>query len=239
MRYLLLLPLLLFMPSCRTERTVLAGPKKVSMGGYNDYNPNLSGDQMASQMSATGQSQSGGGAGFNDRFSFDSGGYGKEGLNIMSDKVFGGSTNTKYQKDFTQTKDYLTKRYGTTKEFGTRENSAGNARSWLSRRSSTMDRAARETGERYSGGNRILDNTRNRESDRIVTNRSSREDGRSAFTRDFYPAKKVLDQGGDKPKLLGEGTEKQSNAVWDFIKGRPRDNPATVQEIRDLLGKKN
>ena len=102
-----------------------------------------------------------------------------------------------------------------------------------------MDRAARETGEQYAGGNRILDNTRNRESSRILPSRSSREDGRTALTRDYYPAKKVLDSGGDKPKLIGEGTEKQGNAVWNYIKGRPRDNPATVQEIRELLGKRD
>ncbi len=239
MRHLLILPLLLLLLACKTQRTVLAGPQKVSMGEYNDYNPNLSSDEMAAQMAATGQMQSHGGSGFSERFGFDSGGYGKEGLNAMSGKVFGGSTDSKQMKDFTQTRDFLTKRYGSTKDFFTKDSSLANSRSWLANRKVSGDRAAMESGSEYTGGNRILENKANQTAGRILSNRTSREDGKSAITRDFYPAKKVLDEGGDAPKMIGEGTEKQNNAVWNLIKGRSRDNPTTVQQIRDLLGKRD
>jgi hypothetical protein len=240
LRPLLLLPLLFFLPSCETERTVLAGPTKVSSGGYNDYNPNASGDQMAAQMSASGQTQTGGGSGFNERFSFDSGGYGKEGLNILSGKMFG-DTKTQDMKEFSQTKDFLTKRYGGgTRELEARENASGSERSWLGGRRARTDKTASEAGQEYAGGGRVIDGKRSREDGRTLTGRSAREENRAAYTRgDYYPAKKVMDQGGDAPKMIGEGSNKEKGSVLNLIRGRDRDNPATVQEIRDLLGKRD
>jgi hypothetical protein len=239
MRLLLLLPLLLALPSCETERTVLAGPQKVSAGGYSDYDPNASADEMAARMSATGQTQAGAGSGFNERFSFDSGGYGKEGLNIMSGKMFG-DTKTRDMKEFTQTKDFLTKRYGGgTRELEARENASGDARSWFGSRKARTDQTASESGQEFAGGSRVLDGKRSREDGRTLAERTARESTREARTRNFYPAEKVIEQGGDAPKMIGEGKNKEKGAVFDFIRGRDRDNPATVQEIRDLLGKRD
>jgi hypothetical protein len=236
MRFLFLLPLLFLLPACKTQRTVLAGPQKISAGGYNDFNPNASNEQLAAQMAATGQSQTGGGSGFNERFGFDSGGYGSEGLNAMSGKMFGGETKSKDMKDFSQTKDFLTKRYGGTKGYGTKEYSDSGTRSWLAGRRARTGSAS-EAGQEYSGGRRLLGERNYREAGRTITGRTSREASRTANTRAYYPAEKMLTGDRDEPKIIGEGSKKESHAVWELIKSRPRDNPASVQEIRDLLGK--
>jgi hypothetical protein len=110
-------------------------------------------------------------------------------------------------------------------------------KSWLGGKKARTDEAAREAGPDYYAGDRVLENKAPRGDGRIVPEKSSREDGRVAATRDFYPAKKVLDQGADAPKIIGKGDKHTNDAVSKFVKSRPRDDPATVEEIRELLGK--
>jgi hypothetical protein len=248
MRPLLLLVLGLAaaaLPACKSVRTVTAGPRVIS-DGSSDYSP-----EREAQLKAAGQQaassgimgQFGGGSAFNSRFgNRDPGGYGSDGLNAMAEKMFGGNTKTSEMKSFAQTKDFLTKRYTNTRELHQKESFTQRMSSWLGRKKALTGPTATEAGRGFYDGGRVLAEKTNVNDGRTLTNRSAHESERMASsraTKDFYPAKKVIDRGADKPKIIGEGGAESKSAVQQLIKSRPRDNPATVEEIRQLLGKTN
>lgn len=245
---LLLLACVCALPACKTTHTVLAGPANVGQN-FSDYDPRRESQNeiIAQQASATGMTdQFGGGGKFQQRFgTADPYGYiGKNpdgtnriGLNAMNEKIFGGNTKTNEMKSFAQTKDFLTRRYTNTREIGQKESFSQRMTSWFSGRKANADKLARETGHAYYDGNRVIANNANRNDGRTLPGRAFREEGRVARTSDFYPAKKVLDKGADAPPIIGEGDKKSRDAVDRLVRSRPRDNPATVEEIRQLLGK--
>ena len=240
---LLLILCLCALCSCKSTRTIVAGPRNVG-GGYNDYSPEreAQGRKAGEAAAASGVSGSfgSGGAGFNQRFgTFDPGGYGSDGLNSMSQQMYGGNTNSKDMKSFTQTRDFLAKRYSGTREFGQKTSSAQGVKSWFSNKKASAESQARESGSEYSGSSRVLANKTSSSEGRTVKGRTAREEGRTSAVKEFYPAKKVLDRGGDAPKIIGQGDKDTNESVWRLIKSRPRDNPASVEEIRALLGKSN
>ena len=155
----------------------------------------------------------------------------------MSEKMFGGNTGTQEMKSFTQTKDFLTKRYTNTRELEQKESFTQRMKSWMSGKKANVSKSARETGQEFYNGDKVLANKANYQDGRTVKARASREDGKVANTKDFYPAKKVLDGGYDAPKIIASGDKKTNDSVLRMIKSRPRDNPATVDDIRQLLGK--
>lgn len=237
---LLLLPLacIALLPACQTERTVLAGPATTSLD-INDYDPNAEAnrDTIAQKAAASGMvgSQFGGGSGWSQRFG-NANPYGY-GMNAMSEKMFGGDTQTRDMKSFTQTKDFLTKRYSNTRELGQKESTSQKLTSWLSGKKARTDQLASETGQTYRDAARTLDQKSSRFDGRTLDEKMSRESGRTARTKDFYPAKKVLDQGADKPKIISNADKGTADAVSKLVKSRSRDNPATVEDIRQLIGK--
>jgi len=250
MRLLCLLLCICTLTACQTERTVLSGPRNVG-GGASDYSPEAEAKSRAAGEAAaaggvSGQFGSGGDA-FNQRFgNFDPGGYIEKdskgnvvsfGLNSMSEKTFGGNLASRDMKSFSQTRDYLTKRYSGTRELDQKTSSSQSTMSWFSGRKAQADGAARESGAEFSGSGRRVAEKTSPSDGRVAKTGTAREDGRTASTKDFSPAKKVLDEGRDAPKIIGQGSKGQNDAVWRLIKSRPRDNPATVDEIRQLLGK--
>jgi hypothetical protein len=239
MRLLCLILCVCALTACQTERTVVAGPRNVG-GGASDYDSEnearaRAAGQAAAASGVSGQFGSGGSA-FNQRFgTFDPGGYGSDGLNAMSQQMFGGDLNSKDMKSYTQTRDFITRRFSGTRELDQKSSSSQSTMSWFSGRKANADRIARETGAEFSGsGRRVEGKTSN---GRVAGTKTAREDGRSAQTKDYYPASKAVDEGRDAPKMIGQGSKAQNDAVWRLIKSRPRDNPATVDEIRQLLGK--
>jgi hypothetical protein len=257
MRLLSLLLCIFMLGACKSTRTVVAGPQNVE-AGRSDYSPEKEEQTRAAGAAAAsggvvGQFGSGGDT-FNKRFgSFDPGGYIQTkqdprdpkksvtvyGLNHMSEKNFGGNLNSKDMKSFTQTRDFLTRRYAGTRELYQKGSSAQGVKSWFANRKANVDRQASESGTEFSGNSRMVATKTSSSDGRTVNTRDARESGRTVQTRDFYPAKKVLDRGGDAPKIIGEGDKETNASVWRLIKSRPRDNPATVEEIRALLGKTN
>lgn len=247
--FLLLLLCVAALPACKTTRTVLAGPQNPEKQ-VNDYNPqkeaaDFAAGQKAAAMGMTG-TQFGGGSGWSERFgNADPYGYNRTdekgnvilGLNALSEKVYGGNTGTKDMKSFSQTKDFLTKRYSNTREIGQKESFSQRMSSWLSGKKANTDRLANETGQNYRDGARVLANKSNYNDGRTLPEKASWEEGRSAHTKDYYPAKKVVEEGLDKPRLLGNADKDTADKITRFVKSRPRDNPATVDEIRQLLGK--
>jgi hypothetical protein len=248
-----LLFLLLFvsavLPACKTTRTVLAGPQNPEKR-VNDYDPQkeaatLEAGRKAAAMGMVG-TQFGGGAGWSERFgNSDPYGYNRTdekgnailGLNALGEKYFGGNTQTKDMKSFSQTKDFLTKRYSNTRELGQKESFSQRMSSWLGGKKANTDAIAKETGQDYRDGARVLTNKANSKDGLTLPDRTSWEDGRNARSKDFYPAKKVLDEGKDAPKMIGNADKDTAERVSKLIKSRPRENPATVEEIRQLLGK--
>ena len=241
MRLLLFLLSVSTLPACKSVRSITAGPQVVSEGG-SDYNPEQEArsteiGRKAAASGVVGQSDQGG-SNFSRRFgTYDPHGYGTSGLNSMNEKVFGGNTGTQEMKSFTQTKDFLTKRYSNTRELEQKESFTQRMKSWLGGKKANTSKLARETGQEFYNADKVLANKANYNEGRTIKDRASREDGRVANTKDFYPAKKVLDGGYDAPKIIAGGDKKTNDSVWRMIKSRPRDNPATVEDIRQLLGK--
>jgi hypothetical protein len=250
MRLLLLIGLCA-LTSCQTERTVLSGPTNVQSGRSDISTESLSKERAAGEAAAasgaTGQMGNGGEA-FQERFgNFDPGGYlGKDekgnttfGLNAMSEKAFSGNLNSRDMKSFTQSKDFLTKKYGNTREVDQKTSSAQGANSWFSNKKANTGREAYGSDKSYSGSTRTIAGKTSTADGRTTPTGNAREQGRTATTGNYYPAQKVLDRGGDEPKIIGQGDKATNESIWRLIKSRPRDNPATVEEIRQLLGKSN
>jgi hypothetical protein len=241
MRLLCLILCVCALTACQTERTVVAGPRNVG-GGASDYDSEnearaRAAGQAAAASGVSGQFGSGGSA-FNQRFgTFDPGGYGSDGLNAMSQQMFGGDLNSKDMKSYTQTRDFITRRFSGTRELDQKSSSSQSTMSWFSGRKANADRTARETGAEFRGSGRRVEGKTSSSDGRVAGTKTAREDGRSAQTKDYYPASKAVDEGRDAPKMIGQGSKAQNDAVWRLIKSRPRDNPATVDEIRQLLGK--
>ena len=241
MRLLLFLLSVCMLPACKSVRSVTAGPRVISEGG-SDYNPEQEArsaevGRKAAASGVVGQADQGG-SNFSKRFgTHDPYGYGDKGLNSMSERMFGGNTSTQDMKSFTQTKDFLTKRYTNTRELEQKESFSQRMKSWLGGKKANTSKHARETGQEFYNSDKVLANKVNYNEGRTIKGRASREDGMVANTKDFYPAKKVLDGGYDAPKIIASGDKKTNDSVLRMIKSRPRENPATVDDIRQLLGK--
>ena len=252
MRALLFLALtaLVALPACKTSRTVLAGPQNPDMH-VNDYDAvkesvSSQAGEKAAAMGMVG-SQFGGGAGWGSRFgNADPYGYNRTdkdgkvtlGLNALGEKYFGGNTKTKDMKSFSQTKDFLTKRYSNTRELGQKESVTQRMSSWLGGKKANVDRIANETGQTYRDGARVLANKSNYNEGRTVPERTATEGNRAARTKDYYPAQKAVDDGRDAPRMIGNADKDTAGAVTQMVNSHSRDKRATVDEIRQLLGKK-
>ena len=99
-------------------RKILAGPANVRREDIRDGD-NASGAE---------------GDGFASRFrSADYGGYGSEGLNAMSLKMFDKKLGTKELRSYNQTKDFVSKRYGgSTRELEEKTSASARVKSWFS-----------------------------------------------------------------------------------------------------------
>jgi len=249
-----LLPLLLCLgtlTACETERTVLSGPTKINTGRSDFSADSLSRDRTTAATVATsgayGQMGNGGTA-FQERFgTFDPGGYLSKdqkgnttyGLNAMNEKAFGGNLNSRDLKSFTASKDFLTKKYGNTREMDQKTSSAQSVDSWFGNRKANASGEAYGSDKTFGGAGRTIAGKTSTADGRSTRTKDAREQGRTVATGNYYPAQKVLDRGGDEPKIIGQGDKATNESVWRLIKSRPRDNPATVEEIRQLLGKTN
>lgn len=248
---LLLLLCLGTLTACQTERTVLSGPTKVQSGRSDIGADSIAKDRAAGAAAASsgayGQMGNGGEA-FQERFgNFDPGGYLSKdekgnttfGLNAMSEKAFGGNLNSRDMKSFSQSKDFLTKKYGTNRELDQKTSSSQGVNSWFGNKKANASGEAYGSDKAYSGSARSIADKTSTADGRTATTGKAREQGRTATTGNYYPAQKVLDQGGDEPKIIGQGDKATNDSIWRLIKSRPRDNPATVEEIRQLIGKTN
>jgi hypothetical protein len=211
---------LLLLPCCRTERTVVAGPTKTSLSqsfGGSEVDPN-------SRFQAA------------DPFGYQDNKSG--GLNALSGKMFSGSTAEKHMKEFTQTRDFVTRRYS-----GTRDFSRAEKQSFLQRMSSRFtdasareSGAARESGQSYREGSRSLSTPASREDGRLASTSEYRDGSRMTTTRDFYPAQKADNPRLTEPKMVNAG-KAASEKVTSMVMSRPADDPATIDDIRAALGK--
>ena len=163
---LILLLCIAALPACKTTRTVLSGPPTTDLGTINDYDPQreaagAAAAQRAASMGMAGTPLDSGGAGWGARFgSKDPYGYvrpdpnDKEkdpakrkliyGLNAMAEKVYGGNTSSRDMKSFSQTKDFLTKRYSNTREIGQKESFSQHLSSWFGGKKARTDAIAND-----------------------------------------------------------------------------------------------
>lgn len=219
--------------ACKTQRTVLAGPVVTSL------------DIKDSSNQKIGQADSGG-AGFGSRFdSPDPFGYnqnasnkdGQGGLNAMSEKMFGGKLEAQSKKEYTSTKNFLTREYGGGKDFKAKDwksGKEGKSSQWTDQLFATDEN--KEGAMTFREGSKEAATKENSAASKVAGTKDFAGSGKKASTKDYYPAEKALSQGRDNPKLAnasGGEAVKDSESILQRIKN----SQATSSDIIKMLNK--
>lgn len=225
---------LLAFGACKTQRTVLAGPVITSLD--------------VKDKTANGGAS--GGAGFGSRFdSADPFGYnqnasntdGKGGLNAMSEKMFGGKLEAQSKKEFTSTKNFLTREYGGEKDFKTKnwkDAKKNDPSNWTDQLFATGEDKEGTKSFRESGKEAAT--KENSAASKVASTKEFADAAKKAGSgdKDYFPAQKALSDGRDKPKLANarsddEATSQESASILQRIKN----SQATAADINKFLGK--
>lgn len=224
--------LLLTGVSCQSQRTVLAGPVVTSL------------DIKDTKTQAVGQVDDQGGAGFGSRFnSADPYGYnqnksntdGQGGLNAMSEKMFGGKLQDQTQKQFTATKNFITREYGGKKNLEEKSYKTGirdeKAR-WTDQLFATKEK--NETGNTFRDGSKEAFTKENSAGSKMAGTKEFAGGSKTARTGDYYPASKALSDGRDTAPLSNVGGDTSQD---ENIRTRIKNSQASSAEINQYLGK--
>lgn len=229
---------LLACSACKTQRTVLSGPVVTSL-------------DVKDKATDGGAS---GGSGFGARFeSADPFGYnqnasniGKDGkvggggLNAMSEKMFGGKLEAQSKKEYTSTKNFLTREYGGEKDYKTKNWKGGNKEN-----PSTWTDQLFATGEDKEGTKSFRDSGKeaatreNSSASKIASTKEFADAGKKASSdKDYFPAQKALNDGRDKPKLANAKSDDEASSSENAtILQRIKNSQATATDINKFLGK--
>lgn len=225
--------LLLTGVACQSQRTVLAGPVVTSL------------DIKDTKTQAVGHVDGQGGAGFGARFnSADPYGYnqnssntdGQGGLNAMSEKMFGGKLQDQTQKQFTSTKNYITREYGGKKNLEEKSFQTGlrdEKSKWTDQLFATKEK--NETSNTFRDGSKEAATKENSAGSKVAGTKEFAGGSKTARTGDYYPASKALSDGRDAAPLSnvsGDTSQQDEN-----IKARIKNSQASSAEINKYLGK--
>ncbi|MDB6135095.1 MAG: hypothetical protein JWM59_3338 [Verrucomicrobiales bacterium] len=212
--------------ACKTQRTVLAGPTVTSL-----------------DIKETGSKGSGG---FDARFnSADPFGYnqnasnkdGKGGLNAMSEKMFGGQLESQSKKEYTATKDFLTREYGGKKSYKTsdwKDRGKNSPNKWNDQLFATQEN--KDGNMAFREGSKEAGTKTFRDAGKNAATKDFNEAGKNAPVNDYYPAEKALSDGRDKPKLANAQSGDPASQDQTILQ-RIKNSQATASEINKYLGK--
>ncbi|MES2707518.1 MAG: hypothetical protein V4726_13050 [Verrucomicrobiota bacterium] len=222
--------------ACKSQRTVLAGPVKTSLD----------------VQDKTGDGGASGGSGFGSRFnSVDpfgynenasntdgKGGRGKGGLNAMSEKMFGGKLQAQSKKEYTATKNFLTREYGKEKEYKAKDWKGGkkdNPSNWTDQLFATGEN--KDGGMTFHEGSKEAATKENSAASKVAgTKEFAGADKQASGTKNYFPAEKARSGGRDEPKLANAQAGDHSSEN-DSILQRIKNSQATASDINKYLGK--
>jgi phage-related protein len=200
--------------ACKTQRTVLAGPTVTGL----DSQGHTSTDAHFGNQDPGGYQQNA-----------------NDGLNAMSEKMFGGKLQSQSEKEFAANKNFLTREFGGKKNFaaktwqGEPKNKTWTDKLFDTDETSEGDMAFRE-GERSAV---IKDSP---EANKIARTNEYADGTRAARTNNYRPAEKALEAGRDEPKLASARSDRPS-AKEKLIRDRISNSNASASEISKFLGK--
>lgn len=210
------LALLLTGTACKTQRTVLAGPTQTGLEaqGQSDVNSKYGNqDPSGYQQNAS------------------------EGLNAMSEKMFGGKLKAHTDKEFNANKNYLTREFGSKKDFNTKTWKGApesGSRTWTDKLFDTDDTS--DTANTFAEAGREVATKESRESGQTARTKDFAGAGEMARTNNYRPAEKALEGGRDNPKLSDARPDKMSGRE-KAIHDRIANSNASASEINKFLGK--
>ncbi len=214
LRSLCWLGLLLALPACKAQRTVLAGPTVTG---------------LEAQGPRSAQSHFG-----ND----DPSGYQKNangGLNAMSEQMFGGKLQSQSQKEFAASKNFLTREYGGKKEYAAKSwRGEPKNKIWTDKLFDTQDTA--ESQSAYHDGTREAAIRDSPDASKTARTGDYAGGNRTARTGNYRPAEKALSNGRDKPKLTSARADRMSSGEKE-IHDRIANSNASASDINKYLGK--
>ena len=199
--------------ACQTERTVLAGPTVTGLEAQGS-----SGESRFSNQDPFGYQQNK-----------------SEGLNAMSEKMFGGKLQAQSQKEFTKSKDFLTREYGGKKDFAAKSwKGDPKGRTWTDKLFDTDDRPEGEV--LYRDGGREAAVKDNADATKMANTKDFTGADRTARTSNYRPAEKALEDGRDAPRL-GDARPERLSSQERAIRDRISNSNASAVDINKLLGK--
>ena len=206
----------LVVTSCKTQRTVLAGP---TVTGLDARGPSDARSRFSSQDPSGYQQNSSGG------------------LNAMSAKMFSGKLESQSKKEFATNKSFLTREYGGKKDFA--------AKAWQGApkdKSKTWTDKLFDTDERPDGDINFRDAGRpaNIKDSPYATKMADTKDfagaDRTARTNNYRAAERALESGRDAPKLTSAKPDRMTSEE-KVVRDRIAASQATSSEINKFLGK--
>lgn len=204
----------MLLTSCKTQRTVLAGP---TVTGVDAQGPSDASSRFSNQDPSGYQQNSSGG------------------LNAMSEKMFSGKLDTQSKKEFASHKSFLTREYGGKKDFAAKAwQGAPKDKAWTDK--------LFETGERSDGDITFSEAGRSAKvkespyATKMADTKDFSGSDRTARTGNYRPAEKALEQGRDKPKLSNAKPDRM-NSDEKAVRDRIANSEATASEINKFLGK--
>jgi len=222
LRPLCCLSLLLNAVSCKTQRTVLAGPTQTGADAQ--------GLKDSKSWSTSYQSDKSLGR--------DSGGYEQNssgGLNAMSEKMFGGKLQSQSQKEFTANKNFLTREYGGKKDFAAKSwQGEPQNKTWTDKLFDTQDSA--ETQTVYQEGTKQAAIKDSPEATKTARTGDYAGATKTARTSNYRPAEQALNNGRDEPKLASARSDRMSSEE-KRVHDRIANSNATASDINKYLGK--
>lgn len=214
LRILCGLALLAALPACKTQRTVLAGPTVTGL----DTTGQSSADSKFGTEDPSGYSQNA-----------------SQGLNVMSDQMFGGKLEAQSQKEYSASKKFLTREYGGKKEFASK-NWKGDpkGRTWTDKLFDTDETS--ETDNIFSDAGRQAAVKESAEGSKMARTKDFAGADQAARTGNYRPAERALESGRDLPKLT-DARPTNMSAKEKAIRDRIANSSATASEINKFLGK--
>lgn len=213
-RLICTLGILLALPACQTQRTVLAGPTNT-------------GTESQGQSDASA------------RFSTqDPSGYlqnSSSGENAMSGKMFGGKLDSQTQKEFNASKNFLTREYGGKKDFATKSWKDGpKDQKWTDKLFDTDDTRDGDMAFQEAGKSAAV--KENSDAGKMARTNDFADGDRMARAGNYRPAEKAQSDGRDNPKLTSAKPGNLSGKE-KLVRDRIANSNATASDINKYLGK--
>ena len=202
--------------SCKTQRTVLAGP---TVTGLDAQGPSDAKSRFSNQDPSGYQQNSSGG------------------LNAMSEKMFSGKLESQSKKEFATNKSFLTREFGGKKDFAAKAWQGApkdKSKAWTDKLFDTDERPDGDITFRDAG--RAANIKDSPYSTKMADTKDFSGADRTARTNNYRAAERALENGRDAPKLTSAKPDRMTSEE-KIVRDRIATSQATSSEINKFLGK--